>query len=163
MPTTTLRSATIDDVPLILELIQALAEYERLPEEAVATAAGLRDTLFGAQPAAEVLIAEVDGESAGFALFFHTYSTFLGRRGIWLEDLFVRPTFRGHGVGRLLLSRLAAIAIARDCGRLEWSVLDWNVDAIGFYQKLGAVAMDEWTTNRVTGAALVALASPEGG
>lgn len=163
MPTATLRDATIEDVPLILELIRALAEYERLPDEAIATAAGIRDTLFGERPAAEVIIAEVDGESAGFALFFHTYSTFLGRRGIWLEDLFVRPAFRGHGVGRRLLSRLAATAIARDCGRLEWSVLDWNEDAIGFYQKIGAVAMDEWTTNRVTGAALVALASPEGG
>lgn len=157
-----LRPATIDDVPLILELIRALADYERLPDEAVATEAGLRDTLFGERPAAEVVIAEVDGASAGFALFFHTYSTFLGRRGIWLEDLFVRPEFRGHGIGRQLLSHLAALAIARDCGRLEWSVLDWNVDAIGFYQKLGAVAMDEWTTNRVTGEALAALAALEG-
>ncbi len=158
MTPTTLRSATIADVPLILDLIRGLAEYERLPNEVVATEAGLRASLFGPVAAAEVVIAEVDGTAAGFALFFHNYSTFLGRRGLWLEDLFVRPAFRGQGIGRALLRHLAEVAVARGCGRLEWSVLDWNEPAIGFYRSLGAVPMNEWTTFRVTGDALNTLA-----
>lgn len=157
MPTT-IRPATIADVPLILDLIRGLAEYERLPHEVVATEAGLRASLFGPVPAAEVVIAEVEGTAAGFALFFHNYSTFLGRRGIWLEDLFVQPAFRGQGIGRALLGHLAEVAVARGCGRLEWSVLDWNASAIGFYRSLGAVPMDEWTTFRVAGDALTKLA-----
>jgi GNAT superfamily N-acetyltransferase len=153
----TIRSATATDLPLILELIQSLAEYERLRDSCVATEEKLRSSLFGDIPAAEVLIAECDGEAAGFALFCHNYSTFLAQRGIWLEDLFVRPEFRGRGVGRRLLAQLATLAIVRDCGRLEWVVLDWNESAIGFYRLLGAEPMDEWTTFRVTGEALQAL------
>ena len=157
MPTT-IRPATSADLPLILELIQQLAEYEKLRDACVATEERLRESLFGAHPAAEVIIAEHDGVAAGFALFCHNYSTFLAQRGIWLEDLFVRPEHRGHGIGRLMLERLAAIAVERDCGRLEWAVLDWNSPAIGFYRSLGAVAMDEWTTFRVTGEQLHHLA-----
>jgi len=153
----TIRSATATDLPLILELIQSLAEYERLRDSCVATEEKLRSSLFGDIPAAEVLIAECDGEAAGFALFCHNYSTFLAQRGIWLEDLFVRPEFRGRGVGRRLLAQLATLAIVRDCGRLEWVVLDWNESAIGFYRSLGAEPMDEWTTFRATGEALQAL------
>jgi GNAT superfamily N-acetyltransferase len=152
------RLATAADVPLILHFIRGLAEYERLPDAVVATEALLTEQLFGAHPGAEVLVAEWDGEPAGFALYCHNFSTFLGRRGIWLEDLYVEPAQRGQGIGKALLARLAAIAVERGCGRLEWSVLDWNVDAIGFYRSLGAVAMDEWTTFRVTGEALTALA-----
>lgn len=158
MTSTTLRPATAADVPLILDLIRGLAEYERLPDAVVATEDTLRDSLFGPMPAAEVVIADVDGNAAGFALFCHNYSTFLGRRGLWLEDLFVRPAFRGQGIGRALLGHLAAVAVARGCGRLEWSVLDWNESAIGFYRALGAVPMDEWTTFRVTGDSLRRLA-----
>lgn len=154
----TIRHASRDDVPLILRFIRGLAEYERLPHAVVATEALLAEQLFGERPGAEVLIADWHGEPAGFALYCHNFSTFLGRRGLWLEDLFVEPTHRGHGIGKALLVRLAAIAVERGCGRLEWSVLDWNVDAIGFYRALGAVPMDEWTTFRVTGAALVQLA-----
>ncbi len=157
MPTT-IRPAAPADVPLILDLIQQLAEYERLRDACVATEERLAATLFGAVPEAEVLIAEHDGTPAGFALFCHNYSTFLARRGMWLEDLFVREAWRGRGIGRALLARLAALAVARDCGRLEWSVLDWNTDAIGFYQSLGAVGLDDWTTFRVTGEALTRLA-----
>ncbi len=159
-----IRTAVPDDVPLILDLIRALAEYERLAHECVVTEALLRDSLFGEHPAAEVVIAEFDGTAAGFALFCHNYSTFLGRRGIWLEDLFVKPAFRGRGIGRALLARLAAIAIERDCGRLEWAVLDWNESAIGFYKGIGAVPLDDWTTFRVTGTALdrLAVLSPPG-
>lgn len=153
-----IRPATAADVPLILSFIRQLAEYERLAEACVATEARLRDTLFDGTPAAEVLIAEQDGYPAGFALFCHNYSTFLAQRGLWLEDLFVLPQSRGAGVGRALLERLAAIALERDCGRLEWSVLDWNESAIGFYQSLGAVPLDDWTTFRVTGEALRQLA-----
>lgn len=154
----TLRSATPDDVPVILTCIRGLAEYERLAHEVVATEALLRETLFGARPVAEVLLAFQDDEAAGFALFFHNYSTFLARPGVYLEDLFVFPRFRGRGLGRILLSRLARIAVDRGCGRLEWSVLDWNVDAIRFYQSVGAQAMSEWTVNRVSGDALRTLA-----
>ena len=154
-----IRPATADDVPLIRALIAELAEYERLADAAVATDDGLRDQLFGAQPAAEVLIGEIDGEPAGFALFFHNFSTFLGKRGLYLEDLFVRPDFRGAGLGRHLMASLARIAVQRDCGRFEWSVLDWNAPAIRFYRTLGAAGMDEWTVQRLEGDALHALAS----
>jgi len=150
--------AVESDVPVILEMIQALAAYEQLRDQCVATEATLRGTLFGHEPSAEVLIARVDGTPAGFALFFHNYSTFLARRGLYLEDLFVSPAYRRRGIGRALLQRLAQIAVERDCGRFEWSVLDWNMSAIGFYKKLGAVPMDDWTIFRVSGAALHRLA-----
>ncbi len=143
---------------MILELIQGLAEYEKLAHECVATEAALEETLFGARPQGEVIIALADGTPAGFALFFHNYSTFLARHGIFLEDLFVKPAFRGRGIGKTLLAHLAGIAVERGCGRLEWSVLDWNTDAIQFYESLGARAMDEWTVYRVTGPALAQLA-----
>lgn len=155
---TVIRAAAPADTPLILAFIRELAEYEKLPREVVATEQRLHDTLFGDRAHVEVLIADVDGAPAGFALFFHNYSTFLARPGIYLEDLFVRPAFRGRGVGRTLLQHIAGLAVARDCGRLEWSVLDWNEPAIRFYQSLGAVPMDEWTTFRVTGPALATLA-----
>ncbi len=155
----TIRPATVDDVPLIAQLIRELAEYERLADAAVATEDGLREQLFGERPAAEVLVAEADGEPVGFALFFHTFSTFLGKRGLYLEDLFVRPDFRGLGLGKHLMAALARIAVRRDCGRFEWSVLDWNAPSIAFYRKLGATGMDEWTLQRLEGDALHALAS----
>ena len=158
-PLLSIRPASVDDVALIAQLVRELAEYERLADAAVATEAGLREQLFGERPAAEVLIAEADGEPAGFALFFHTFSTFLGKRGLYLEDLFVRPAFRGIGLGRHLMAALARIAVQRDCGRFEWSVLDWNEPAIAFYRRLGAVGMDEWTVQRLEGDALRALAS----
>jgi len=153
------RSATRSDVPLILAFIRELAAYERLENDVVATEASLAATLFGPHPSAEVLIAEMDGAPAGFALFFPNYSTFLGRPGLFLEDLFVRPATRGRGVGRALLAHLARIAGERGCGRLEWAVLDWNESAIGFYRKLGATPMDDWTVYRLTGEALEKLAS----
>ena len=153
-----IRSATEADVPLILSFVRELAEYERLPHEVVATEAGLRETLFGARPYAEVLLAFRYREPLGFALFFHNYSTFLGKPGIYLEDLYVRPGHRGSGVGRALLARLAKLAVERRCGRLEWWVLDWNEPSIGFYKKIGAVAMDDWTVYRLTGEALEELA-----
>jgi GNAT superfamily N-acetyltransferase len=139
-------------------LIRALAEYERLADQCRADAPSLEATLFGDRPAAEVLIAEVDGAAAGFALFFHNYSTFLARPGLYLEDLFVQPEHRGLGVGRRLMAALARIAVARGCGRFEWSVLDWNAPAIGFYRRLGAIGMDGWTVQRVSGEALQRLA-----
>lgn len=152
------REAAGDDVPLILSFIRELAEYEKLSHEVVATEESLRETLFGERRYAEVLIAEQDEAQAGFALFFHNYSTFLGKPGIYLEDLYVRPEFRGDGIGRALLARLARLAVERDCGRLEWWVLDWNEPSIGFYKKIGAVPMDEWTVYRLTGEALEELA-----
>jgi GNAT superfamily N-acetyltransferase len=158
-PLLSIRPATADDVRLIAQLIRELAEYERLADAAVATEDALREQLFGERPAAEVLITEADGEPAGFALFFHTFSTFLGKRGLYLEDLFVRPEFRGLGLGKHLMAALARIAVQRDCGRFEWSVLDWNAPSIAFYRKLGAVGMDEWTVQRLEGDALHALAS----
>ena len=154
-----IRPATADDVPLIRQLIVELADYERMRDAAVATDTDLRDQLFGAQPAAEVLIGEVDGQPAGFALFFHNFSTFLGKRGLYLEDVFVRPQFRGAGLGKHLMATLARIAVQRGCGRFEWSVLDWNAPAIGFYRSIGAVGMDEWTVQRLEGDALHALAA----
>jgi len=158
----TIRPAEPADTALILSLIRELAEYERLPHEVVATEDALRATLFGARSRAEVLIADADGQAAGFALFFHNYSTFLARPGLYLEDLFVRPAFRRQGIGRMLLTRLAGIAVARGCGRFEWSVLDWNEPARRFYESLGARPMDEWTAYRMTGAALDELASKAG-
>lgn len=154
----TLRTATRADVPVVARLIRALAEYERLAHDCFADEAALEDHLFGPRPYAEVLIAEVGGEPAGFALFFHNYSTFLTRPGIYLEDLFVVPERRGLGLGRRLLAALAALAVERGCGRLEWSVLKWNSPAIGFYERLGAVPMDEWQVYRLTGEPLEALA-----
>lgn len=150
--------ATPADVPTIRTLIRELAEFERLLDEANASEAQLHEGLFGPNPGAEVVIARVDDEVAGFALFFHNFSTFLGQRGLYLEDLFVRPRFRGAGCGAALLRHLAKIALERKCGRFEWSVLDWNQRAIDFYKSLGAVPMDEWTIYRVTGAALERLA-----
>ena len=152
--------ATASDVPLILRLVTALAEYERLSQQVVASEAALRDTLFGPSPAAEVVIAYVDGQPAGFALWFHNYSTFLARRGLYLEDLFVLPEWRGRGIGRQLLAHLATIAVERGCGRMEWAVLEWNEPAIGFYRKLGATVMEDWRICRVTGETLSALARP---
>ena len=145
------------DVPLILSLIKGLAEYEKLAHEVVATEERLRQSLFGPHPSAEVVIAYVDDEAVGFALFFHTYSTFLGQRGLYLEDLFVLPEWRGRGAGRALLTHLARIAAERGCGRFEWSVLDWNEPAINFYKRLGAKPMHEWTIFRVAGDSLTAL------
>jgi GNAT superfamily N-acetyltransferase len=160
-PTYSIRVATAADVPTIHELIGALAEYEKLAHEVVGTEADLARTLFGDRPMAEVLIAEAVGSrrAVGFALFFHNYSTFLARPGIYLEDLFVRPEARGHGIGRALMIELARLAVARGCGRFEWAVLDWNVDAIRFYRSLGAVGVDAWRIQRVTGDALTALAA----
>lgn len=146
------------DVALVLRFIRELAEYERLAEHVTATEEVLREELFGARPAAEVLIARRGAEPVGFALFFHNFSTFVGRRGLYLEDLYVRPEERGRGVGRALLARLARIALERRCGRMEWAVLDWNEPAIGFYKKLGARPMDDWTVFRLTGDALERLA-----
>ena len=154
----TLRSATEDDVPLILRFIRELAEYEKLPHECIATEEAVRSTLFGEKRFAEVLIAEEESEPVGFALFFHNYSTFLGRPGIYLEDLYVRPELRGRGYGKQLLARLAAVARERNCGRLEWAVLNWNEPAIGFYRSLGARPQDTWTVYRLTGDALEELA-----
>jgi GNAT superfamily N-acetyltransferase len=139
------------DVPLILRLIKGLAEYEKLAHEVTATEDGLRATLFGPNPSAEVVLAYADQAAVGFALFFHNYSTFLGKRGLYLEDLFVLPEWRGHGVGRALLTHLAKIAAERNCGRFEWAVLDWNEPAIRFYKNLGAQPMHEWTVFRVAG------------
>ena len=150
--------ATEQQIPLILELIRGLAEYEKLGHEVVATEESLRTSLFGARPDAEVIIAYAANEPAGFALFFHNYSTFLGRRGLYLEDLFVKPPYRGRGVGRALLQHLARLAVDRGCGRFEWWVLDWNQPAIRFYQSLGARPMSDWTVYRVTGDALAELA-----
>jgi GNAT superfamily N-acetyltransferase len=157
-----IRTAERGDVPLILRFIQGLAEYEKLAHECLATEAELERTLFGERAYAEVILAFRGDDPAGFALFFHNYSTFLARPGIYLEDLFVDPAHRGHGVGKILLSRLAALAVERGCGRLEWSVLDWNVDAIGFYERLGARPMSDWTVYRVTGDALKQLADSSG-
>ena len=154
----TLRPATPADVPLILESIRRLAEYERLAHECIATDAQLRDTLFGATPSAEVVLAFAGDEPAGFALWFESYSTFLAKPGLYLEDLFVYPQHRGRGLGRQLLQHLARVAIERDYGRVEWSVLDWNVDAIGFYRSIGAELLDDWRRCRLTGDAIPALA-----
>lgn len=153
-----IRPATVDDVDTILGFIRALADYERLAHECVADADALRATLFGARPAAEVLISELDGAPRGFALFFTSYSTFLARPGLYLEDLFVEPDARGRGLGLALMTALARLAVERGYGRFEWSVLDWNQPAIDFYRALGARPQDGWTVQRVTGSALEALA-----
>ena len=145
-----IRPAVEADVPVILDLIRGLAEYERAPEQVVCDEARLRESLFGLKPDAEVLLACIGSEPAGFAVFFHNYSTWQGRRGIYLEDLFVRPELRGKGIGKALLQAIAAIARDRDCARVEWSVLDWNQPAIDFYRSLGAVPKDEWTVFRLT-------------
>jgi GNAT superfamily N-acetyltransferase len=158
MPELEIRSATEGDVPLILSLIKDLAEYERLSHEVVATEEGLCDSLFGERAVAEVLLGYLGDDPAGFALFFHTFSTFLGRPGIYLEDLYVRPEFRGAGIGRALLVQLARLARERGCGRMEWSVLDWNEPAIGFYRSIGASPVSGWTVYRLTGEALEELA-----
>tara|TARA_B100000614_G_scaffold247683_1_gene254854 strand:+ start:292 stop:843 length:552 start_codon:yes stop_codon:yes gene_type:complete len=153
----TIRPARREDVPLILSLIRELAEYERLSHEVQATEEMLHAALFGDRPAAEVVISEVHGESTGFALFFHNFSTFVGRPGIYLEDLYVRPAFRGRGHGKALLVHLASLARDRGCGRLEWSVLNWNAPSIAFYRSLGARPMDDWTVYRLDGEALESL------
>ncbi|HMN40219.1 MAG TPA: GNAT family N-acetyltransferase [Phycisphaerales bacterium] len=171
-----IRTATPDDIPLILHLIRELADYERDPAAAVATPELLRRHLFGDSfagqphlngetrrgPVAECLIGEVDGAPQGFALFFHNFSTWRGQPGLYLEDLFVRPAARGRGLGKALLIELARIAHARGCGRMEWAVLDWNTPAIDFYKALGAKPMDEWTTYRVDAAGIARLASEPG-
>jgi GNAT superfamily N-acetyltransferase len=157
----TLRPATIDDAPIILTCIRALAEYERLADESVGTEDLVRETLFGARPAAEVILAFDGDEPAGMALFFHNYSTLLTRRGLYLEDLFVFPRFRGRGLGTRLLTRLARIAVERNCGRFEWVVLDWNKDAIRVYEGIGAKPVSDWRTYRLTGEALEKLAQKD--
>jgi GNAT superfamily N-acetyltransferase len=157
-PKTVLRFATVDDVGLIFDFIRRLADYENIGDEVVADEDQLRQSLFGERRVAEVVIASYEGEPAGFALFFHNFSTFLGRPGVYLEDLFVVPNLRGRGIGRILLSFLAKLAIERGCGRLEWAVLDWNEPAIRFYERLGAKAMDEWTVYRLNGEMLEDLA-----
>ena len=152
-----IRPATPADLPLICALIRELAEYEHLAHEVRFEEAAMGAYLFGARPMAEVLIAELEGVGVGFALFFHNFSTFEGRPGIYLEDLFVRPEARRHGLGKALLRALAALAVERGCARLEWWVLDWNAPSIAFYQSLGARPMDEWKVMRVDGVALVQL------
>src|SRR5580704_2846094 len=147
-------TATELDLPVILQMIHALAEYERLDHDVLATEERLRGTLFGTKPAAEVLLAHCEQECAGFAVFFATYSTFLAQPGLYLEDLYVKPHLRGKGIGFALLKHLARTAAERGCGRLEWGVLDWNQPSIEFYKKLGALPMDEWTKYRLTGDAL---------
>jgi GNAT superfamily N-acetyltransferase len=159
LSTVTIRPATAADAGLLRAFIRELAVYERLEQHAVATEADLSAALFGPRPYAEVVFACVDGTPMGFVLFFHNFSTFLGKPGIYLEDLFVRPEARGQGLGKRLLAWLAATALERGCGRLEWAVLDWNEPAIGFYKRLGAVPLDEWTSFRLTGAALERLAT----
>ena len=158
----TIRSTTADDVPVILQFIRELALYERLEHEVVATEEVLRRELFGRRAHAEVIFACLANVPVGFALFFHNFSTFLGLPGIYLEDLFVQAHVRGRGIGRSLLSWLAAAAVERGCGRLEWAVLDWNEPSIRFYRNLGAVRMEDWRTFRLTGAALTGLARKSG-
>jgi GNAT superfamily N-acetyltransferase len=153
-----IRPATEQDVPIILDLIKQLADYERLAHRVVATEQRLRDTLFGERPAAEVLLASLEGETVGFAVFFTNYSTFLAKPGLYLEDLFVKPHARGKGIGKALLAKLAKIAVERDCGRVDWSVLNWNEPSLRFYEALGAVPLSDWTTHRLTGEALIKLA-----
>jgi len=153
-----IQPATSEDAGIILDFISQLADYEKLTHQVTATEEALRESLFGVRPYAECIIARYNGQPAGFALFFHNYSTFLAQPGIYLEDLFVIPALRGHGIGKALLTNLAGIAHDRGCGRLEWSVLDWNTPAQEFYKKLGAEPMDEWTVNRMTADAIARLA-----
>jgi GNAT superfamily N-acetyltransferase len=156
-------AATPADVPVLMTLIGELAKFERLAHEVAVTEAGLREALFGPSPAVETVLARVAGEVAGFALFFHNFSTFIGRRGLFLEDLYVRPAFRGQGVGRALLVHVARLAAARGCGRMEWAVLNWNRRAIGFYEALGARPINDWTVYRLDRAALDAIQRPATG
>lgn len=158
IPGLSLRLATANDVPQILSFIRQLAEYEKLLDMVVADEAKLSATLFGEKAYAEVVIADYQGKPAGFALFFHNYSTFLAKPGIYLEDLFVDPALRGLGIGKALITYLATLAVERDCGRLEWAVLDWNQPAIDFYQSLGAQMLHDWRVNRVTGETLHVMA-----
>jgi len=158
----TIASASPADVPTILAMIRGLAEYERLSQQAVATEESIRASLFGPRPFAEVVLASSGSTPVGFALFFHNFSTFLGRPGLYLEDLFVLPEWRGRGVGRRLLTHLASIAVERGCGRMEWAVLDWNESAIGFYRRLGAQMLDDWRICRLTGDALDRAAALDG-
>ena len=154
-----IRATTPADVALILRFVRELADYERAPDAVVANEAILDAALFGPQPHAEAVIAELDGAPVGFALFFHNFSTWAGRRGLYLEDLYVTPEARGQGVGKALLAHLARLAIARGCARFEWAVLDWNAPAIGFYDSLGAESLDEWRIRRLSGDALMRLAA----
>ncbi len=154
-----IRFATENDIPLILQFIRELAEYEQLLGEVVATEANLKETLFGAKAHAEVILGYIEQKPVSFALFFHNYSTFLAKPGLYLEDLYVSPDARGQGVGTIMLAYLAKLAIDRGCGRFEWWVLDWNESAIKFYKQLGAKPMDEWTVQRVSGKALNDLAN----
>lgn len=160
--TTIIRKATPSDVGSILQLIRDLAAYEREPDAVLATEATLHATLFGPTPNAEAIVAELDGQTVGMALFFTNYSTWSGRTGIYLEDLYVMPDARGHGLGKALLARLARLAVSRGCARVEWSVLDWNKTAAGFYKSLGAVAMTDWTVFRLDGDALARLGAAPG-
>ena len=153
-----IKVATVEHIPLILEFIKELAEYEKLLHQVVATEKILKESLFGEKKYAEIIIAYVEKKPVGFALYFHNFSTFLGRPGIYLEDLFVKPEARGKGIGQKILAYLGHLAKQRNCGRLEWSVLDWNETAINFYKRVGAKAMDEWTVFRATGQALDELA-----
>ncbi|MGF6601662.1 GNAT superfamily N-acetyltransferase [Paraburkholderia sp. GAS448] len=156
-----IRPATPADVGAIFALMHELAEFEKLTHLFVATEDGVHDALFGERTSSEALVAEADGRIVGYALFFHNYSTFLGRRGLYLEDLYVQPTQRGSGLGTAMLRRLAALAVERQCGRFEWSVLDWNQPAIDFYEKLGATVLPDWRIVRVTDEALERLAAPD--
>jgi GNAT superfamily N-acetyltransferase len=158
-PSFHLRPAAEGDLALVLRFIRELAAYEKLAHEVTATEAGLRESLFSARPAAEVVLAFAGDQPVGFAVYFHTFSTFLGQRGLYLEDLFVVPEFRGHGLGRRLLAHVARVAVERGCGRMEWSVLDWNELALGVYRRIGASPMEEWTVQRLTGDALRNLAA----
>jgi GNAT superfamily N-acetyltransferase len=157
-PSFVLREASVADVPLILSFIRELADYEKLSHEVVATEAVLRESLFGNRRVAEVVLGYYRDEPTAFALFFHNFSTFLGQQGIYLEDLYVKPRMRGRGIGKIMLAYLARLARERDCGRLEWWVLDWNEPAWRFYRSIGARAMDEWTVHRITGDSLEELA-----
>lgn len=161
MSLATIRPCRPEDAATIVTLIRELAAYEKLEDQARATPEAIREHLFGPRPYAEAILAEVDGQPVGFALFFHTYSTFRGQPGIYLEDVFVRPEHRGRGIGKALLATLTRLAVERGCGRLEWSVLDWNAPSIGFYRSLGAVPMDEWTVYRLTDEPLSRLAAHE--
>lgn len=160
-PTFTLRAAVVGDVSAIVQLIRDLADFEQLTHLVQVTPEKLRPQLFGERPAAEAMVAERDGEVVAFALYFTNFSTFLAQPGLYLEDLYVKPEHRGHGIGKALLKRLAALAVERDCGRFEWSVLDWNTNAITVYQKMGATVMPEWRICRTTGDELRAMAKAE--
>lgn len=156
-----LKPATLEDIPVLFQLIQALAEYEKLSHEVSGSAENLKQHLFGNPSYIEAILAEVEGKAVGFALFFHNYSTFLTQPGIYLEDLFVLPEYRRQGIGKALITHVAELAVSRGCGRLEWSVLDWNQPAIDFYEKIGAKILPDWRICRVTGASLAQLGNPK--